>query len=64
MLVVKLRPEEAITAEAGAMTYMTPNLEIKTLKREQGILKSLKVAVLGQQSFFINDYLPDMMLRR
>ncbi|WEU40157.1 MAG: TIGR00266 family protein [Candidatus Odinarchaeum yellowstonii] len=57
MLVVKLKPGESITAEAGAMTYMTPNLEIKTRKREEGILKSLKVAILGQQSFFVNDYI-------
>jgi len=57
MLVVKLKPGESITGEAGAMTYMTPNLEIKTRKREEGILKSLKVAILGQQSFFVNDYI-------
>ncbi len=57
MLVVKLKPEEMITAESGAMTYMTPNLEVKTRKREEGIFKSLKVAILGQQSFFVNDYI-------
>jgi len=56
MLVVKLNPEEKITAEAGSMTYMTPNVEVKTRKREKGFFRSLKVALLGQQSFFVNDY--------
>ena len=34
MLVVKLDPAETITAEAGALTYMTPNIDVKTRRRE------------------------------
>lgn len=56
MLVVKLKPGESITAEAGAMTYMTPNIEVNTRKRKRGIIDSLGLAILGGQSFFVNDY--------
>jgi len=55
MLVVYLDPEEYITAEAGAMTYMTPNIEVRT-KVRQSIFDALKLAILGGQSFFVNDY--------
>ena len=34
MLVVSLEANEMITAEAGSMTYMTPNIEAHTRKRE------------------------------
>jgi uncharacterized protein (TIGR00266 family) len=57
MLVVNLEQGEMITAEAGAMTYMDPNVEVRTRKREQSILGSLSLAVLGRQSFFVNDYI-------
>lgn len=56
MLVVKLEPNEIVTAEAGAMTYMEPNMDIKTRKREKSLLGSLGLALLGRQSFFVNDY--------
>ncbi len=56
MLVVNLAPSESITAEAGAMTYMDPNIEVHTRKREKGILGTLGLAILGGQSFFVNDY--------
>ena len=56
MLVVYLEPEEWITAEAGAMTYMTPNIEIRTRMR-RGFFDTLKLALLGGQSFFVNDYI-------
>jgi uncharacterized protein (TIGR00266 family) len=55
MLVVKMNPGETITAEAGAMTYMSPNIQIKTRARA-GILDTIKVGVLGGQSLFVNDY--------
>jgi len=35
MLVVKLEPGEGITAEAGAMTYMNPNVGVRTRMRER-----------------------------
>lgn len=56
MLVVNLEQGETITAEAGAMTYMTPNIEAHTRKREKSLLGSLGLAVIGRQSFWVNDY--------
>jgi uncharacterized protein (TIGR00266 family) len=56
MLVVKLDKGERITGEAGALTYMTPNIVVRTRKRERGIFDSLKTTILGGQSFFVNDY--------
>lgn len=56
MLVVNLEAGEQITGEAGAMTYMTPAMEIRTRQREQSILGSLATALIGGQSFFVNDY--------
>jgi uncharacterized protein (TIGR00266 family) len=56
MLVVKLDPDESVTAEAGAMTYMEPNIKVNTRKREESILGSLGLSILGRQSFFVNDY--------
>ncbi|MEJ2280627.1 MAG: AIM24 family protein, partial [Candidatus Bathyarchaeota archaeon] len=38
MLVVNLDPNESVTAEAGAMTYMEPNIEVNTRKREKSFL--------------------------
>jgi len=58
MLVVKLKPDEFITAEAGAMTYMDSHIDVQTRKREKSFWGSLGVAVLGRQSFFVNDYRP------
>ena len=56
MLVVTLEPNETITAEAGAMTYMGPNIDVKTRKREKSLLGTLGLSLLGRQSFFVNDY--------
>jgi uncharacterized protein (TIGR00266 family) len=56
MLVVRLEPDEFITAEAGAMTYMEPNIDVKTRMREKSFLGTLGLAFLGRQSFFVNDY--------
>jgi len=56
MLVVKLEPNESVTAEAGAMTYMEPNIDVKTRKREKSLLGTLSLTLLGRQSFFVNDY--------
>lgn len=56
MLVVKLEPNEIITGEAGAMTYMEANIDVKTRKREKSLLGTLGLALLGRQSFFVNDY--------
>jgi uncharacterized protein (TIGR00266 family) len=56
MLVVKLDANESVTAEAGAMTYMEPNIEVNTRKREKSLLGTIGLALLGRQSFFVNDY--------
>jgi uncharacterized protein (TIGR00266 family) len=56
MLVVSLEQGETITGEAGAMTYMDPTIEPHTRKREKGILGNLGLAIIGGQSFWVNDY--------
>ena len=56
MLVATLDQSETITAEAGAMTYMTPNIEAHTRKREKSLLGTLGLSIIGGQSFWVNDY--------
>jgi uncharacterized protein (TIGR00266 family) len=56
MLVVTLDQGEKITAESGAMTYMDPNIEVHTKKRENSLLGSLGLAIFGRQSFWVNEY--------
>lgn len=56
MLVVTLDQNEKIIAEAGAMTYMSPNIEVHTRKREKSLLGSLGLAIIGGQSFWVNEY--------
>ncbi|RJS89339.1 TIGR00266 family protein [Candidatus Bathyarchaeota archaeon] len=59
LLEVHLPPEGRITAEAGAMTYMTSNIEVKTRSRisEGGIWRTIKVSLLGGETLFLNDYI-------
>lgn len=57
MLVVNLKEGEKVTAEAGSMTFMDPNIEVQTTQREKGFLESVGVALLGRQSFFVNHYI-------
>ena len=56
MLVVNLEQGEIITAESGAMTYMDPNIDVHTRKREKSLLGSIGLKLLGRQSFWVNDY--------
>jgi uncharacterized protein (TIGR00266 family) len=56
LLVVNLEQGEIITAEAGALTYMDPNIEAHTRKREHSLLGSLGLSIIGGQSFWVNDY--------
>lgn len=56
LLVVTLGSGESIVSEAGAMTYMQPGLEVKTHRREKGILGSIGLALAGGQSFFVNEF--------
>ena len=55
MATVKLNQDEAIQAEAGAMTGMAGGMEIST-KAQGGILGGLKRSVLGGETFFINTF--------
>lgn len=57
MLVVDLGAGEAITGEAGAMSYMTPNIDVQTHLRERSILGSLGLSILGGQTLFVNDFI-------
>ncbi len=60
LLEISLDPNEAIVAEAGAMVYMTPQINVKTRKREEkSIWKSLKTTFLGAESFFVNEYIAE-----
>ena len=56
MLVVDLDDGERITGEAGALTYMTPNIIVKTRTRERSLLGTLKTSLLGGQSLFVTDF--------
>lgn len=58
MLDVDLQPNEKMVAESGAMVAMTSNMKMQTSSRG-GILKGLKRAVLGGESFFQNTYWPE-----
>lgn len=56
MLVVDLDAGEKIIGEAGAMTYMTPSIDVETHRRERSILGTIGLSVLGGQSLFVNDF--------
>ncbi len=56
MLVVTLNEGQTIVAEAGSMIYITPNIDIRTRRREKSILGALGMKVLGGQSLFVNEY--------
>ena len=56
LLEVQLGPNQLIRAEAGAMTYMSSNIQVNTHMREKGFLGTLGLKLLGGQSFFVNDY--------
>ncbi|AAL80276.1 TIGR00266 family protein [Pyrococcus furiosus DSM 3638] len=53
LLEVELDAGESIQAEAGAMVYMDPTVEIVT-KAKGGLLGALKRSILGGESFFVN----------
>jgi uncharacterized protein (TIGR00266 family) len=57
MLVVNLEAGEWITGEGGAMSYMTPTIDVRTRTREKSILGSLATALIGGQTLFVNDYI-------
>ncbi len=53
-VIVELDPQEAVQAEAGAMLYMEPGIEMNT-GTGGGIFKGLKRALTGE-SFFITTF--------
>lgn len=57
LLRIHLNKDEKITAEAGAMVFLQGNIKTETRMREGGFLKSLKVSLLGSESFFVNDFI-------
>ena len=56
LLEARLNHGETIRAEAGALTYMSPNVAVETGLREKSVLGSIGLSLLGRQSFFVNDY--------
>ena len=52
---VTLAPGERLFTEGGAMSRMTPNLELK-VRMMGGFLRSVARGVLGGESFFLNEY--------
>lgn len=52
---IMLAPNEQVRAESGAMMAADPTVTV-TAKAEGGIMKSLKRAALGGESFFITSY--------
>lgn len=56
LLEVKLERGEQITGESGALTYMSPTIDVRTRTRERSILGSLKTSILGGQSLFVTDF--------
>ncbi len=54
-LKVYLSPGESVTAEAGAMVYMSPNIGVRTTTGG-GLLKGLARKILTKQTLFMNTY--------
>ena len=55
MATILLVPGESANAEAGAMTAMSPTVEIAT-STQDGSMKGLRRSVLGGESFFMNHF--------
>jgi uncharacterized protein (AIM24 family) len=53
-VIIELDPDEAVQAEAGAMLYMEPGIEMNT-GTNGGIFSGLKRAIVGE-SFFITTF--------
>jgi len=59
LLKAQLPSEGMITAEAGAMTYLSNNIEVvtRTKLKDSGLWGTIKVSLLGGETLFINDYI-------
>jgi len=47
---------ESITANAGAMVYMSSNMDVDTKIRDGGFFAKLKVSTLRGQPLFVNEF--------
>jgi uncharacterized protein (TIGR00266 family) len=56
LLVITLEAGESVLAEAGSLTWMQPTIDVKTHKREKSFWGSLSLALIGGQSFFVNEF--------
>lgn len=59
LAVVHLDPSESIRAESGAMVSMSAHIQVTTqgpMQGKGGLLKGLKRAVLGGETFFTNTF--------
>jgi len=58
LLEVQLPENGHVIAEAGALTYMSSNIEVETRTRmkDTGIWGAIKVSLLGGETLFITDY--------
>ncbi len=56
LLVVTLNPGEAMIGESGSLVYMQPTIGVQTHGRKKSILGSIGMAILGGQSFFVNEF--------
>jgi uncharacterized protein (TIGR00266 family) len=57
LVTIEMDNGESVRTEAGAMVSMTPSLEVQTsASGAGGLLKGLKRAALGGESFFMNTY--------
>jgi uncharacterized protein (TIGR00266 family) len=56
ILEIQMSAGERITAESGAMVYMRGEVEIQTRSRKGGLWTKVKVSTVGNESFFVNDF--------
>lgn len=56
LLEVTLAPGESVVAEAGSMSWMQPTIEVHTQMRKKGLLGTIGMALIGGQSFFVNEF--------
>jgi uncharacterized protein (TIGR00266 family) len=59
LLEVELEKGEHITGESGALTYMSPTIDVRTRTRERSILGTLTTSIFGGQSFFVTDFVAE-----
>ncbi len=56
-LILNLQEYQTVKAEASAMVYMTPNMQLQTVKSGGSLFGTFKRMLTGE-SFFINEFTP------